>query len=650
MRLSSTILGLCSTLCRGACDAGSAVPCETASSAPSPASCCASDDDPTDVADRFMQAVRAGDSCAFADVVTEAAFEAVADGGFELNGSDLESFELGVASIDGDTARVPVECVEGGRPRTLDLLLRRDDDWRVFGLSIELGDTALTVDFEQMAELANTIGEGLAEGIGQEVQQAFDDAQHTWAQGGTPDEIAARRARFEALAAVTLDDVHRSWRVDVDGAGRPLRDVVAELVRGTGLELADDTPLSPVELELTGVSRAEAIERVAAAAGFHPIWPPAEATFDFEGEPEPLRFASGPRPCPATCVGPFLVEVVELAERAPHAVGTIELAVRALGLAPEVLAFQTESNEVLFVERVRSGATALTDEALHVWSSPSVRDGYFVYSIDRDLTGLLRSVERIDELTGEVRLPVPVAVESLSLRRGAGPWTCEVGELDASAWSSDVELLLEAPPVASDDSFASTKLRMSPLDASGAALGVRFESSSGWGRKLTGNLQCPEPPAALDVKICTTETLTAPFELGPIALEQHARQPERLAELEFDGGEPLAVEILDHQRSEHGDQVTLRATNRSNKDAVSIVVDFDYLDANGTKLDDFMHSLSGSWDFDTETFGPFVAAGATHETETHAAFVPAGTVKILARLRSVEFPDGTSWERTIGTR
>lgn len=629
----------------------STTPADDCCAEPAAVSCAT---DPQAVAERFLAAARAADSDALTALVTPGAADAFR-GGYELDTERLGACELGAVSIDGDDASVALVCSDSDGERSVDLLLRKDGDWRVRGLRAALGERQVEIDFEELAGLAEQMAESLAEGIGEGMQEAFDDAQRTWEQGGTPAEIAARRARFEALAPVEPAELEQNFRIDVDGDGRSLAAVLTEVLAPSGLDFEPHAALDAVTTaRLEGLSRVEAVERLAAEAGLHPRWPSLQPVgFGAEAEVGVLTFAEGPRPLPATFAGPFVIEVTELVEEAPNAVGSIELTARALDLPAAVLAFQDEASEVLAVERLRAGETPLTDESMHVWTTPSLHAGYFVYAIDRELTGLLASVEAIDELTGTVRLPLPAEIESVTLEAADGgpdERAVELGTLRATAWAADVQFELEASADAADERLEGVQLRMSPRDAAGEPLGVRFSSSSGWGRQLSASLQCPEPPAAVDLKICTVEPLVLPFELGPIPLARHAEQPERLAELEFDGAEPLEVAILERHSGEHGDEVTLRATNRSNKDAIAVVVDFDYLDASGAKLDDFMHSLSGDWDFDRERFGPFVAAGATHEAHTHAAFVPAGTVTIRARLRSVEFPDGTTWESTVGAR
>jgi hypothetical protein len=602
--------------------------------------------EPASVATRFLQAVQREDERAMAALVTKGARAALEGEGFELNGQRLQSFEIGATSVNGGEAEVEAVVLEDGERKSNDILLRREAGaWRVYGMRLQFGDGTFTVDLEEMSQMVAELGEQIGAGL----EEAFAEAQATWELGGTAEEIAAERLRFEAVAAVPEKKHASSWRVDVVGEDRPMLEVLNELVGPTGLSIDagkhEDALWTPFSLTLQNVSRVEAVERVADAAGLHPIWPAANPSTWSGDEPTPeaLTFGAGKRPWPAVFAGPFLVEVTGVEEDAPNAVGKLSLAVRALGLAPGALAFQDDMAEVLRLDRVRSDQELpLTDEDVSHMGTPDVRAGYFTYTLDKDLRGLLRSVETVDAVVGEVRLPLPASVDELSWNRGdttareVGDWELKVG-----SWGPQTRFEIEGP----EGSLEGVSIRMSPRKASGDPLGVLYGGSSGWGAQLQADLQCPEAPAAIDLKICTTEVVSYPFTLRHIPLAHAAEQPERLQELAFAGATPIIVELVDKEPGE-GDQweVKLRVRNSSNKDAVSLMVEFAYLDASGNELDDFPHTLSGGYDFDAGRFGPLVPAGETVEHETHAAFVPEGTAYIRFAVQRAEFPDGTSWE------
>ena len=75
-----------------------------------------------------------------------------------------------------------------------------------------------------------------------------------------------------------------------------------------------------------------------------------------------------------------------------------------------------------------------------------------------------------------------------------------------------------------------------------------------------------------------------------------------------------------------------------------LMIKFIYLDAGGNVIEDFPHTISGEYDFDTERTGPVVGAGQTTEKKSYAAFLPDNAAGLRFELQRAEFPDGTNWE------
>lgn len=612
---------------------------------------------PERVATAFLDALQQADEPAIVACLTPAAAAAVQAGGdgLSFDGARLESFELGRASVQGSSAELPVAVVQDGESQDLVLLLRRDGAWGVRGVRVPFGEAELALDFEEpdagFGGMGDELGRQIAEQLAEGMQRSFDEAQAQWEQGGSEEDITARRARFDAVRSLTERDHDAAWRVDVEGGGRPALEVLAELVGPAGLELDSgtlgDTLGAPLDLALEGVSRVEAVERVCAQLGVHPIWPSATTmawTGDGAPGPEPLTFGEGPRALPAVAAGPFLVEVAELVEDTPLPTGRMTLAVRALGLPPAVLAFGEERiDEMLHLERVRgSGDRPLVDESLSVQTSADVRGGYLVYAIERELTGLLRGVEHIESIAGDVRIAIPATVETQAFERpDAGPRRIGAGTLKVAEWGASTRFELEG------ETAEGLRVLTSPRRADGQPLGVRFASCDGWGTHLQASLDCPEAPAAVDLKICTPRELRYAFELPPVPLRGFAQRPERLAALEFPGAAPIEVEATSGLRFENGmAEVDLAVHDRSNKDVMSAAVEFAYLDDAGETLEDFPHTLTGDYDFESERTGPLVGAGETHRLTTMAAFAPEETASIRFRVLSLELRDGTTWEAT----
>ena len=601
---------------------------------------------------RFLEAIRTDDEAVFRALLTEKARAALSnEDGFSFDGDNVDSFEIGEETLTGETAEVAVTIHRSGDAQEADLLLRRELDlWRIHGMSVAFGDGKFTLDFEAVSEITDAIGE-FGEELGREMtehfEEAFSDMQTIYEQGGTLEQIAAKRAKFEALQPISEESFAASWRVDVEGEGRAAGELIADLLQPTGLEMIageHEVALSTaISLSLSEVSRIHAIESIAASAGLYPVWPDlAAAGYGAEdGQPEKLTFAAGERIHPTAMAGPFLIEVSELEEEAPRPIGELTLVVRALGLDAGALAYQTEMGEVLRVDKVRSATDEpLTVENLQQWTTPEVQGGYFTFSMGRELTGLLRAVEEISLVEGEVRFALPTHIEEFELAGSEKDHELSVGAVTVNEWGKDVRFDVKG----TEDSLDGVELRMSPRKASGDPLGTLFGSANGWGANLQANVQCPEPPAALDVKLCIEQVLSFPFELRGLPLQRFREQPERLESLSFDGKTPVQAALIGAIRRD-GDQaeVTLQLTNSSNKDATSVMIEFFYVDGQGAELSDFPHTLNGEYDFDTQATGPLVTAGQAKETTSFAAFLPKEAVSVRFEVKRVEFPDGTEW-------
>lgn len=644
--LFGTLILLISTLaCSG----------EEGSSVTRPPSATTSASDPKSVAVDFLAAVQASDRDALNAYLTPAAAAALGDqDGFGLSGEGIESFDVGEVNTTREHAEVSATIVEGGESQEMVLLLKQvQGNWGVSGVNVAFGDGTFTMDFEAVDDMFDGLGEQLGAQIGEAfaegMQTAFDEAQNTWEQGGTPEEIAEQRRIFENTEAISEEQHDAAWRVDVQGAGRSASDVFTELLAGSGIRLESEgfeRELSqPVDLELKGVSRIEALERVAASIGVHFVWPDLDQVGWF-GEDEPAgpvaTVAAGARTRSATFAGPFLVEVSEVIEYAPQPTGELTLAVRAIGLDKGVVGFQEEMFELLRVSEVREASNqALTDEDVRYLGTPNIDGDYLTYDIDLDLNGLLRRVERIEPIRGEVRLKLPASIESASVRSTTESTVeTSVGTLEVETWGESTSLRLAG------DGVADLQVRSSASRSDGSALGRRSSGAYGWGDRLDISLDCPEEPASIDLKICRVQELVYEFELPPIALPEFAKRPEQLTKLTLDGDAPFSVSMQGELEFDQGmAEIRLQIASRCNKDIEMAVVSFEYLDAGGVKLEDFPHTLTGDYDFDAGANGPLLAKGQRTERTTHAAFAPESTRSVRFDVQRAEFSDGTVWEK-----
>jgi hypothetical protein len=172
-------------------------------------------------------------------------------------------------------------------------------------------------------------------------------------------------------------------------------------------------------------------------------------------------------------------------------------------------------------------------------------------------------------------------------------------------------------------------------------MGVLMADSMPWDDAVQASLQTPETPTAVDLKVCTVEQLTYSFELTALGLTRFSENPAELPKLEFEGGSPFAVEFVRFtKRDADFPEVQLTIKNLCNKDSTSVMAEFHYVDANGTELESFQHTLTGT--FGADGIEPF-AAGSEQTQLTTAFFMPPETASVRVVVTQVEFADATTW-------
>ena len=594
---------------------------------------------PEDVALAFFETARSGDDEALARLFTEKARAGVASGeGIQIDAERLGEFEIGTAIVEGDQAKVPTYAVLDGEGQDMRLLMRREAGaWRLFGFDVSIGGEGwMTFNLESIEELLAGFAEGMATQMAGAMEEAFSD----WSQGGSEEEIAAERARFESLQPLTEDEHASAWQVDLDARDEPADGVLAGLVEGSGLVL-EGTPEGSITLRLSGVSRAEAIERVCAELDVHPVWPEPNHGWD-DSDANTLGFEPGPRAWPVTFAGPFLIEITELAEKAPTTTGSLALAVRAVGLAPECLAYQTEMVELCSVETIEgpAGENLNGDDGVTFLGTPDIVGGYLTDTTNFDLKGLMRDVERVRSVRGSVSIAIPTAIAEARCSSTQEPVRSGPFEVRPKEWGTYTTFEVLAASGEELDAN-SIEVRLSPT-SQGAPLGMLTSDSMGWGDVVQASLQTPEAPEHVDLKICTTRTLRYEFELNDVPLAHFAEMPAELAELEFVGPAPFEVEFVRFtSRDADFPEVELTVRNLCNKDANSVVAMFRYLDDSGQPIDDgFQHTLTGTFGVD----GPEPFAAGTNQTHrTTAFFMPEETERLRVSVTQVEFFDASTW-------
>ena len=600
---------------------------------------------PVDTARAFLDAARDGDRTRFEGLLTDAALEGLNTGGsqFSLEGENLGEAEIGMPVLSAGRAEVPVSAVVDGSQQEIRLVMREEEaEWRVSGLILVLGEgMEIPIDFEAVDEIV--------QGFQEELAGAFEEAFTEWSMGGSPEEVARTRASFEAIRGIPQETHERVWRIDVVAQDRPALDVLAEIVEGTGLAVDPGAHAAALAREVTlvarDVSRLEACERVCRAVDMHPVYPElgVYAWGPESGKEEPtITFEDGERDLPVAFAGPFLIEVGQLEENPPNATGRVTIVVRALGLAPEVMAFQTEMMELFRIGDVLDarGRSVSAHEGVSFYGTPAVEGRYLVNSVTIDLRNLVREVEVVASVGGSLRLKIPTAVDELRwARRDRGPKTA--GELTVSLgeWGDYTRFQLAHPSA----DLADTEVRLGPLNADGEPLGVVTSDSSAYGRQIQAGVQAAEAPAAIDLKLCSVGDVVYPFELVGIPLARHAEQPERLEPLRFKGACPIVVEFVRFtKRDKDFPEVELRFASTANKDAVDMTATLVYFNGAGQELGDAFQTFTGPFDF--EGSQPLVVAGATTSQETVAFFMPAETVDVRVRVENVTFADASEWK------
>lgn len=102
-------------------------------------------------------------------------------------------------------------------------------------------------------------------------------------------------------------------------------------------------------------------------------------------------------------------------------------------------------------------------------------------------------------------------------------------------------------------------------------------------------------------------------------------------------GQPVVLQFVSVGPNKRGKdlEAQMRVFNFSDKDVKRLSLMLDYLDGSGKKLKDFPWSMMA---------GSSIVGPKGTKVDGMGAFIPAETKKVEARVRSVEFGDGTKWE------
>lgn len=644
---------------------------------------------PEATARAFFEAANAGDKERFETLLTAKAWEGLnsGNGKFDVTGAQYESWVIGSAAIKGDEADVPVEVSRDGEPESMRLEMRRQNgEWRISGIGMEVSDgTWFTVELEKLGGMM----EAMAEEMGSALKESMEASMRDFERGGSEEELAVKKAGFDAIKAMAPASVESSWIVGEDFDGQAAWDVLETLADEIGLVLHapdhEERLQSVNTASVKGLSRLEAIERVAEAHGLYPVYPDLEradmgmagglasalaagmgslfegddAIISVEGDtgtspdaaPEKpeiaanaIRFETGKRPFPVAFGGPFIFEVLELKENPPHATGSITVGVKSFGLDPGVTALINAQSQPTEIQRIDSPGDPLWNDNTTYYSTGKAIAGAYANSIKVDLKNLLRNVVEIGEIAGVQRLVVPLEVSEVhwdSLTPGAKQVVNGI-DLELKRTGQTLQFVARGPAKAIEQLSAQSWI----LDDEGANLGIFMQDVNSWNPgEAQINVNAHREPASVTTKlILRRQVVEFPFSLSSVPLSRYAEMPERLEALDFSGADsPVTATFIRRVAGQATpSEVVLNLANHSNKDVLTARGTYHYLDENGAELDTFPFLVTGTYTVDGQQ--PYLEQGAAVEDEVMAPSMPEGTVSVNVVVENVEFVDGTEWD------
>ncbi len=643
---------------------------------------------PEQVADRVMQAASSKDEDAFMAILTTKARESLSSGdNGSFGGQEYDSYEVGEPVIDGAEASVPVSAVKGGEPENVNLKMRQEDGaWRLYAMGMVVGpDTEMTVNFENIGQMMQELTAGLGDALGEALTSTMENAF----QSGSPEEIALKLAMFDALEPVDAAVVDSSWKLAENVQGKPRTEALSGIAESIDLSIHvgdhADVLSETVGIDTNEMSKLEAIERIANEAGLYTVlpnlqdWgiatafmdgmadamgaliggedsivtvegPGAEAALDNAMQTETpadnaITFTADAPAASPLFLGPFRLDLTKVEENVPHTTGNLQLQLTAHGLPPAVLSMmETHEDSFQIQEVVAPDGSPLIDMDMSYMGGGGVVGTAYHDTTSRELSGLLRSVDRIARITGMVELPRPTSMEALDFstmvsggQQTAGDLTVSVDKMDAFA-----SLKVTGP----EDVVESLVIYAQAYGPDGEPVMAHYSDYQSWQPgEGTFSMNLDETPSRVQLKIVLAADISLfPFAFTAVPLLKAAEQPEQLTALDF-GVHPAPLKLTFVEitkRDSNFSEAKVSIENVSNKLPQSVFVDFVYLDGSGKELDSFPHTINGS--FSSDGWSPLAKPGEKVDTDQTAFQMPENTQSISFRLNHVEFMDGTKWE------
>ncbi len=510
----------------------------------------------------------------------------------------------------------------------------------VSGVSTSTSDGAKPPNTQQMGE---EMAQALANSVGESMQAAFDEQAAIYAQGGTPEEIAQGRELYTATETIPESDFLSSFVVSESTDGRSCMEVLHSLAENAGMGLDTtsfgDGAVEPPDFEIQGMSKIGAVERIAAQIGLVPVYPEA---YTWGDESSTLSFTKEPRTTPTTLAGPFLIQVGQLDEQPPHAVGTLQLTAHAIGMPEAALLANDSMFETFTIGEVQSnvGEDLRSRPDMRRLSTPQCNGSMVTISSEVELKGLLANISSIDSVDGILRIKRPSNVTDLSFE-SLSPGLRKVGGFSVTLKEVGTNTSMKVRT----DSDADVVVAWAPDKINGDPLGILNSNSFGFDKTIDANMTTPETPHQLAAKLVETEPWEVPFELTGISFTRASEQPTEIAALEFDHAQPVSVVFVEFKdRTADFPEVLLRTVSHANKDARTLHIKMIYLNDDNKEIKNSFTSLTPGYNMEPKVPKPFVKAGAIETTTQPAFFMPEETVSVQISVREVEFMDGSVWK------
>lgn len=458
---------------------------------------------------------------------------------------------------------------------------------------------------------------------------------------GKSDRFAMRDRNPVQLAPVepiTMDEVQNSWKVSVDYQKQSAKSALEDITQKCGLTIFDqpdfvDTLAQEVTVSLKDVSPVEIIEAICSAVELHPRYKAGA-----------MAVSKGPRTLPIAFAGPFVIEATETQELVPNAYGKIKFQAFAAGL-PEAIAsrlngvYIQDSDDAqkatLAISALKGADGSNLDSRFRSFFPARASKSSVQIAGEVDVAGLLRAVTSIAEFDGNISWSFPQKMETVVL---------DILEKDATASVGDVTLTITRLNLSSQSSSITFDLEgathkdllITAYDSTGATCQNTYVSGYSNNDKHTAGVSARGKIAKLDVRVIReSDRVTFPFRFPSIPLRYYEDMPEVLPELTIDGDVPIDIEFTKFIEQNNVRSAKFRWTNKTNKDIHMVLLNVEYVDADGKVLQSRESRPSGN--------RIMLDYGESEETVVFGQSVPEGATSGTATLKSIEFVDGTEW-------